>query len=85
MEGRAQFITLMEGCAQFITLQSPGNRTLTIINVYAPRFSNDIAQFWRNINQADLNSDHIILGGDFNHQEVTDSRGITGERQIHRR
>jgi exonuclease III len=70
---------------QFITLQSPGNGTLTIINVYAPCSSNDRAQFWRRINQAYFNSDHIILGGDFNHLEVTDCRGTPSERQMHRR
>jgi len=54
--------TLIEGRAQFITLQFPNNGTLTIINVYAPRSSNDRAVLWRRINQADLISDHIILG-----------------------
>jgi hypothetical protein len=35
--------TLVKGRAQFITLQSPGNRLLTIINIYAPRSSNNRA------------------------------------------
>jgi exonuclease III len=77
--------TLIEGRAQFITLQSPDNGTLTIINVYAPHSSNDRAQLWRKINQSDFNSDHIILGGDFNHLKVTDGKGTPGERQMHRR
>lgn len=77
--------TLIEGRAQFITLQSPDNGSLTIINIYTPRSSNDRAQLWRRINQADFNSDHIILGGDFNHLEVTDCKGTAGERQMHRR
>jgi exonuclease III len=72
--------TLIKGRMQFITLQSPGNDTLTIINVYAPRSSNNRTQFWRRINQANFNSDHIIMGGDFNHLKVTDYRGTAGER-----
>ncbi|CAK9195614.1 unnamed protein product [Sphagnum troendelagicum] len=75
----------MEGCAQFITLQSPDNGTLTIINIYAPRSSNDRAPFWRKINQAEFTLDHIIVGGDFNHLEEIDRRGISGEKQMHRR
>jgi exonuclease III len=77
--------TLIEGHAQFITLQFPDNGSLTIINIYAPRSSNNRAQLWQRINQADFNSDHIILGGDFNHLEVIDCRGIADERQMHRR
>jgi exonuclease III len=42
--------TLVEGHAQFITIQSPRNGSLTIINIYAPRSSNDRAQFWQRIN-----------------------------------
>jgi exonuclease III len=76
---------LVEGRVQFITIQSPGNGSLTIINIYAPRSSNDKAQLRQKINQADFSSDHIILGGDFNHLEVTDCRGTTGERQMHKR
>ncbi len=76
---------LMEGRAQFITLQSPDNGLLTIVNIYAPRSSNDRAPLWRRINQAGFTSDHIILGGDFNHLEETDRRGTSGERQMHRR
>ncbi|CAM6009036.1 unnamed protein product [Sphagnum balticum] len=77
--------TLIKGRAQFITLQSLDNGTLTIINVYAPCSSNDRVLLWQRINQADLNSDHIILGGNCNHHEVTDWRGTTGVRQMHRR
>jgi hypothetical protein len=54
--------TLIEGRVQFITSQSLDNGTLTIVNVYAPRSSIDIALLWRRINQADLISNHIILG-----------------------
>jgi exonuclease III len=77
--------TLIEGRAQFITLQSPDNGTLTIINVYVPQSSNDRALLWRRINQVDLISDYIILGGDCNHHEVTDRRGTAVEKQMHRR
>jgi len=77
--------TLIKSRMQFITLQFPGNGTLTIINVYTPHSSNDKAQLWQRINQADFNSDHIILGGDFNHLEVTNYRGTAGERQMRRR
>jgi hypothetical protein len=77
--------TLIEGRTQFITMQFPNNDTLTILNVYAPRTSNERAQIWHKINQAALDSDHYILGGDFNHLEVTDHRGTTGVRQMLRR
>jgi exonuclease III len=76
---------LMEGCAQFVTLQSSDNGTLTIINIYAQRSSNDRAPLWRRIIQAKFTADHVIVGGDFNHLEETDCRGISGERQMHRR
>jgi exonuclease III len=77
--------TLIEGRMQFITLQFPGNGTLTIINIYAPRSSNDRAQLWQRINQVDFNTNHIILGGDFNHLKVTNYRGTADERQMCRR
>ncbi len=60
---------LMEGQAQFITFQSPDNGSLTIVNVYAQRSSNNKAPFWRKLTQAEFTSDHIIVGGDFNHLE----------------
>ncbi len=60
---------LMEGQAQFITFQSPDNRSLTIVNVYAQRSSSNKAPFWRKLTQAEFTSDHIIVGGDFNHLE----------------
>jgi hypothetical protein len=76
---------VMEGCAQFVTLQSLDNGTLTIVNIYAPHSSNDRAPLWRRINQVEFTADHIIVEGDFNHLEETDRRGISGERQMHRR
>ncbi|CAM6044951.1 unnamed protein product, partial [Sphagnum compactum] len=76
---------LMEGRAQYITLQLTNNGSLTIINVYAARSSNDRTPMWKMINQAEFASDHIILGGDFNHLEETTRRRTSGERQMHRR
>jgi len=40
---------LMEGRAQYVSLQSLEGGTLTIINVYAQRSSNDRAPLWRKI------------------------------------
>ncbi len=77
--------TLIEGRDQFITLQSPDNGRLIIVNIYAPRTSNERALLWRKISQAEFSLDHVILGGDFNHLEVTDHRGTSGTRQMHRR
>jgi exonuclease III len=76
---------LMEGCTQFITLQSSENRTLTIINIYAPRSSNNRAPLRCKINRVDFTADHIIVGGDFNHLEEIYRRGTVGERQMHKR
>jgi len=76
---------LMEGREQFITLQSPNNGLLTIVNIYTLHSFNDRTPFWQRINQAGFASDHIILGGDFNHLEETDRKGTSSERQMHRR
>jgi len=76
---------LMEGRTQFITLQSPDNGSLTIVNVCTPCSSNDRAPLWRKLTQAEFTSDHIIVGGDFNHLEETNRRGTSGERQMHRK
>lgn len=76
---------MLKGQAQYVTLQFPDNGSLTIINVYVARSSNDIASMWKKISKAEFSSDHIILGGDFNHLEETNRMGILGERQMHRR
>jgi len=76
---------LMEGQAQFIAFQSPDNMSLTIVNVYAQRSSNDRAPLWHKLTKAEFTADHIIVGGDFNHLEKTDRRGTSDERQMHRR
>jgi hypothetical protein len=76
---------LLKGRTQYITLQLTNNSSLTIVNVYAARSSNDRAPMWKRISQAEFASDHIILGGDFNHLEETTCRNTSGERQMHRR
>ncbi len=75
---------LIEGRAQYITLHLPDNGSLTIVNIYATRSSNDRALI-RKISQARFTSDHIILGGNFNHLEETTRRGTSSKKQMHRR
>jgi hypothetical protein len=58
---------------------------LTIINAYAPRGSRDRALLWKKINEVKFNSDHVVLGGDFNHLVEINYRGRAGERRMHRR
>ncbi len=58
---------LLEGKAQLITLQIPGIGNLTIIIVYAACSSNERASMWKQLSEANLATDHFILGGDFNH------------------
>lgn len=77
--------TLSEGRAQYIMLQSPEGGTLTVINIYAPNSSNDRAPLWRKLSQAELVSDHFIVGGDFNHAEGKDRKEASGERWMLRR
>jgi len=66
-------------------LQAADSGTLTIVNVYAAQTSRNRALLWKTISRAELDSDNTIIEGDFNHQEETSHRGITGERQMHRR
>lgn len=77
--------TLTEGRAQYVTIQSPNNGALTIFNVYAPFTSNGRAQIWSKFNLATPDSNHYIIGGDFNHLEATDGMNMTGLRRLHRR
>jgi hypothetical protein len=76
---------LVEGRVQFVTLHAPDNGLLTIINVYAPQTPTERALLWNRIAQADFTSDHIILGGDFNHHETSDQENTLGSRRMHRR
>jgi len=71
---------LMEGRAQFIKLQATSSGTLTIINVYAAQTSKNRALLWKAISRAEFNLDNTIIRKDFNHQEETSRRGITGGR-----
>jgi len=77
--------TLVEGRVQFVTFHSPDNGLLTIINVYASQTSAERALLWSRITQAGFASDHVILGGDFNHFEVIDQKCSPGTRKMHRR
>ncbi len=77
--------TLVEGRTQFVTLQPPGEGTLTIINIYVALHSTNRAHLWKKVSQANFSSDHVILGGDFNHQEMMAGRGTAGLRQMNRR
>jgi hypothetical protein len=35
---------------------------------------------WKKLSETNFAADHVILGGDFNHFEETDRRGIVGIR-----
>jgi exonuclease III len=67
--------------------------SLTITNIYASLHTNiyvslhstDRAQLSQKVNHANFNADHVILGGDFNHQEVLECRGTTGLKQMNRK
>ncbi len=72
--------TLVEGRAQYATLLSSEGGSLTIINIYAQHSSNERALIWRKIIESNFDSDHILIGGDFNHLEEITHRGIPGTR-----
>jgi hypothetical protein len=76
---------LIEGRAQFATLLSPEEGSLTIINIYAQNNSNERASVWRKITQESFDSDHILVGGDFNHLEEITRRAEPGTKQVHRK
>jgi endonuclease/exonuclease/phosphatase family metal-dependent hydrolase len=76
---------LMEGRTQYIKLQSANSGTLTIVNVYTARTFKNRTLLWKAISSADIGFDSTIIGGDFNHQEVTSYRGIASERQMHKK
>ncbi len=71
---------MLESRAQYVTLQLLGNDSLTIVNIYVAKSSNDKAPSWKRISKAEFPADHIILGGDFNHFEKTNRKGLVGER-----
>lgn len=76
---------LVEGRAQYVTLQSPEGGSLIVVNVYAQRTSNERALLWKKITQASFGSNHILVGGNFNHLEEITRWGVPGARQVHRR
>jgi exonuclease III len=76
---------LLEGRVQSVTIHLPDDSTLTIINTYASRTSRSRAPLWKRISEANLTSDHTIIGGDFNHFEEMGARGVAGHRCMHRR
>jgi exonuclease III len=76
---------ITEGRTQFLTLHLPDSTELSIINTYAPRASKDRATLWKKIREANLTTEHVIIGGDFNHMEEEEARGKAGERRMHRR
>jgi hypothetical protein len=76
---------LLDGMAQYITLQFPDNGSLIIINIYAAKSSNEKAPMWKKLSEVGFTANHIILGGDFNHFEETNRRGIARERQMCKR
>ncbi|CAK9233232.1 unnamed protein product [Sphagnum troendelagicum] len=76
---------LTEGRAEYVTFQAPKEGALTVVNIYAQHISNEKASLWRKITEASFDSDHILLGGDFNHLEEITRRGVPDTRQIHKR
>jgi exonuclease III len=76
---------LLKGRAQFITLQIPNNGNLTIINVYAACSSNEKASMWKRLSEANLATNHFILGDDFNHWEETKHGGVAKKCRMHKR
>jgi len=75
----------MEGRVQYVTLHLPDSSELSIINIYARRASRDKAPLWKKISEANFSTEHVIIGGDFNHLEEEGTRGQAGERRMHRR
>ncbi len=65
---------LLEGRAQFITLKLLDNKNLTIINIYVACTSNERALMWKWLSEANFDTAHIIIGGDFNHLEEMDRK-----------
>jgi hypothetical protein len=40
---------------------------------------------WKWLSEANLTVDHFILGGDFNHWEKIEHKGVVGKRRMHKR
>jgi hypothetical protein len=76
---------ITKGRTQYLTLHLPDSTELSIINTYAPRTSKDRATLWKKIGEANFTTEHVIIGGDFNHMEEEEARGKAGERRMHRK
>jgi hypothetical protein len=63
---------LLEGRAQYITLKLSKNENLTIVNIYSARTSNERALMWKQLNEANFDTSHVIIRRDFNHLEKTE-------------
>ncbi len=76
---------LLKGKAQFITLQISDNENLIIINDYVACSSNKRVLMWKWLNEVNLITNHFILGGDFNHWEEIERKGVATKLRMHRR
>ncbi len=56
-----------------------------MVNIYAAHSLNKRALMWKRLTEAKFDNVHIIIGGDFNHWEETNRRGIAGEHLMLRR
>ncbi|CAK9226139.1 unnamed protein product [Sphagnum troendelagicum] len=63
---------VFEGRAQYITLKFLDNENFTIANIYGTRTSNEWALMWKWLSEANFDTSHVIIGGDFNHLEEID-------------
>jgi len=63
---------LLEGRAQYITLKISDNENLTIANIYGTRTSNEWELMWKWLSEANFDTSHVIIGGNFNHLKETD-------------
>jgi exonuclease III len=75
----------LKGRAQFITLQIPSNGNLTIINVYAAYSSNEKASMWERLSEANLATNHFILGDDFNQWEEIEHGRVAQKCRMHKK
>jgi len=60
---------LLEGKTLYITLKLSVNENLTFVNIYVVRTSNEWALMWKQLSEANFDTSHVIIGGNFNHLE----------------
>lgn len=65
---------VVPGRAQYITLQGEGNKTVTILAIYAPSSSMERAALWQKLVAENILGDHYMMLGDFNFVEVESDR-----------